>query len=604
MSDYDDGVTDDDGYNGSYTPVIGWTASENTISVYFLLFLSLLALVLILSSKLHHSHWLASILPEAGLIIIVGIAAGAFFSIFEDTGNGSNGDDVNDDGVHNGDVVVDGLLSFSPKVFFVALLPPIIFNSGYHIKRELFFRHIVAIFLYACIGTTISTAVVAMFMEMVVRSDLTGGFAPSLAENLTFGALISATDPVSTLAVFQMKRVDPQLFYLVFGESVMNDAVGLVLFDALSKFVGHEQSIGKDTIAAVGFFIDFGYIFVGSLVLGVVSGAMVAYILKVVDMRETRLLELSLYVLIIYLPFFAAETLRLSGIVTILFTGISAKRYAEPNLSDTTTDDADSLFRVLAHLAESAIFLELGLSLFGLPSGVAHVKFIFWAFIACLLGRALNVYPISFFYNRYLGKKVATLSGPNDAPLVDDAMASRIRAEKEVDMKTSHMLWFSGLRGAVAYACAKTFPDALGNRSSFVSITMWIILLTVFVFGSTTDCALKSLHIETDIDEDKYLKERPIADASFLGKIDRLMCPVTIRGFQSLPRSPVQSIVEMNSVCESDRHQDGGIEISESFHLDASNLEGYYTPDGYAIKEKGSLYDFGGSPGKARTASS
>lgn len=602
MSDYDDGTNNDDGGNETYTPVIGWTASQNTISVYFLLFLSLLALVLVLSSKLHHSKWLASILPEAGLIIIVGIAAGAFFSIF---GENNGGDDDYDDDINNGGgAVVDGLLSFSPKVFFVGLLPPIIFNSGYHIKRELFFRHIVAIFLYACIGTVISTGIVALFMEMMVRSNLTGGFKPSLTESLTFGALISATDPVSTLAVFQMKRVDPQLFYLVFGESVMNDAVGLVLFDALAKFVGHEQTIGKDAVAVVAFFIDFGYIFVGSLVLGIVSGAVVAYLLKVVDMRETRLLELSLYVLFIYLPFFAAETLRLSGIVTILFTGISAKRYAEPNLSDSTKDDADCLFRVIAHLAESAIFLELGLSLFGIPSGVTHVKFIFWAFIACLLGRALNVYPISILHNRFLGSSQPATFGSNEVRLVSDE--SRILAEKKVDMKTSHMLWFSGLRGAVAYACAKTFPDALGNRASFVSITMWIILLTVFLLGSTTDFALKSLGIETDIDEDKYLKERPSADASFrfLNKIDRYICPLTIRDFKSSPRLSTQSIVEMNTVGEGDRHNDGDIEISESFHLDASNMEGYYTPDGYAIKEKGSLYDFGGSPGTRTTMSS
>ena len=58
-----------------------------------------------------------------------------------------------------------------------------------------------------------------------------------LSECLTFGALISATDPVSTLAVFSELKVDPSLFYLVFGESVINDAVGVVLFNTFAKFV-------------------------------------------------------------------------------------------------------------------------------------------------------------------------------------------------------------------------------------------------------------------------------------------------------------------------------------------------------------------------------
>eukprot|EP00957_Ditylum_brightwellii_P136882 10438634-Ditylum_brightwellii.AAC.1 len=62
-------------------------------------------------------------------------------------------------------------------------------------------------------------------LQIVTAAGLVGGFDPSFAELLTFGGLISATDPVSTLAIFQAKRVDPHLFYLVFGESVLNDAV-------------------------------------------------------------------------------------------------------------------------------------------------------------------------------------------------------------------------------------------------------------------------------------------------------------------------------------------------------------------------------------------
>ena len=67
--------------------------------------------------------------------------------------------------------------------------------------------------------------------------DFGTSFNISFSELTAFGALISATDPVSTLAVFQQKKVDLQLFYLVFGESVVNDAVGLVLFDTCAKVV-------------------------------------------------------------------------------------------------------------------------------------------------------------------------------------------------------------------------------------------------------------------------------------------------------------------------------------------------------------------------------
>jgi NhaP-type Na+/H+ or K+/H+ antiporter len=168
------------------------------------------------------------------------------------------------------------------------------------------------------------------------------------------------------LAVFQAKRVDPQLFYLVFGESVLNDAVGLVLFKAFARFVTKDNKVGKVAVDIFRFILGFTLDAVGSPILGLVCGCGAALLFKHIDMRKNRLLELSLYVLIMYVPFLLAELIGLSGIVTILFTGMAARTYVVPNLSTATATNADLLFRLAAHLAESAIFLELGLSVFGL----------------------------------------------------------------------------------------------------------------------------------------------------------------------------------------------------------------------------------------------
>jgi len=490
----------------SGVPGYGWTVTEEGISSYFVIFLSLLALVLVLSKLLHERPNVSSVLPEAGMTIIVGVLAGYLVRLLvppdvED--ERSNGDDDNGDATED-DAVANSLLSFSPTLFFVALLPPIIFNSGYHLKRELFFRHMTPIVLFACVGTATSTLVIAVLLQIFTTSGITGSFRPRFSELLTFGALISATDPVSTLAVFQAKRVDPQLFYLVFGESVINDAVGLVLFNACQKFVGHENSFEKVTLAVLQFVVDFLFSFVGSLCLGLLSGMLAALLLKKVDMRQTGVLELCLYILVMYVPFFLAEIMTLSGIVTILFTGITAKRYAAPNLSPSTENNADVLFRVTAHLAETAIFLELGLSVFGLSSyGNFHWQFILCALLACLVGRAANIYPITVLFNRFLWKETTRRQAGVEVEMGSfgetsrsdgNVTASSSRLEKLViskrssslegtrtsyscqDLKihwnTAHMLWFSGLRGAVAYACAKTFPNSLGNRTPFVITTM------------------------------------------------------------------------------------------------------------------------------------
>eukprot|EP00588_Corethron_pennatum_P006886 CAMPEP_0194288170 /NCGR_PEP_ID=MMETSP0169-20130528/36273_1 /TAXON_ID=218684 /ORGANISM="Corethron pennatum, Strain L29A3" /LENGTH=621 /DNA_ID=CAMNT_0039035097 /DNA_START=57 /DNA_END=1922 /DNA_ORIENTATION=+ len=511
-------TSNDDTYNQDAEELVwGWTLTEEGISAYFVSFLSLLAFTLFLSKYLYQFPRIGSILPEAGLTVIIGIIAGFFinaqFSRVNEQDQQTNDDDFNRP-------VATTLLGFSSTVFFVALLPPIIFNSGYHLKRDLFVRHLTAITLYACAGTIVSTIVVGLLLYALVSLGLTGDFNPSFAELLTFGALISATDPVSTLAVFQQKKVNPQLFYLVFGESVLNDAVGIVLFNALSKFVGVHDTITQFALGASVFFVDFTILFLGSLALGVASGVVLALFFKVANFRleKTRLLELSLYVLVVYFPFFIAEMSGFSGIVTILFTGITTQRYAVYNISPSTALEADVIFRLLSHLAEIAIFLNLGLSFYDDHGEKLKYMFVLWAVIACLIARACNVYPITFFYNKaivYLAEKKFSevehnslnASSGNAMNMPNGTEGSHTTGIYYVKKNTANMLWFSGLRGAVAYACAKTFPDDNGNSQAFISITMAIVLLSIFLLGSTTSLALSALDIEVDVDEDQYMQE-------------------------------------------------------------------------------------------------
>lgn len=441
-------------------------------------------------------------------------------------------------------------------------------------------------------------------------------------ELLTFGALISATDPVSTLAVFQAKRVDPHLFYLVFGESVLNDAVGLVLFDAFSKFVVRDNGAGKVVIGVGEFIFGFLYDSIGSPVLGLLFGCGAALLFKHVDMRSNRLLELSVYMLIMYVPFLLAELMKMSGIVTILFSGMTARAYIVPNLSPETADNAEVLFRLFAHLAETAIFLELGLSVFGMR-GSFQGLFILWSLLACIVGRALNIYPLVFLYNQRLKMKpkneseiaadqrrkrrdqYSAANRDSHVEMTDNLATSdhhgqqsdddeikpglmrqnssgtmqsvqtltpKVRRDLKITYKTANMLWFSGLRGAVAYACVRSFPDTFGNRSEFVVTTMVIVLVTVFALGGTTVIMLNCLNIEVDVDEARYMHDwhQERRSASFLLKIEDVIQRNVVRKEEPLhgPISSDSSHGDSKSSATSPSMQyDKVVEVSEEGHF-------------------------------------
>lgn len=322
---------------------------EHTISVFLVFFVSLLALVLVLSKFRNDRPMLASVLPEGAMFLAVGMIAGFFIHLVVGKRNPRAADDDqanNDDDQANQSDDLWALLSFSPEIFFIALLPPIIFNSGLRIGA-LFVRHITPILLFAIIGTTINAVCVGLLLFLVLKLGLiSDDFNPSLSELMAFGALISSTDPVSTLAVFQAKRVNPQLFYLVFGESVLNDALAIVLFESFAKFVAQQKTFGTIALGVADFIVDLALNSVGSLCLGYSFGLGTAFLFKKIDMRHHRLGEISLYLVLMYVPFLIAEILHISGIVTILFTGKPTKMHQFPDAIFSSSHICSTTFQV------------------------------------------------------------------------------------------------------------------------------------------------------------------------------------------------------------------------------------------------------------------
>ncbi|XP_055077260.1 sodium/hydrogen exchanger 7 isoform X1 [Periophthalmus magnuspinnatus] len=363
-------------------------------------------------------------------------------------------------------------VTFDPEVFFNILLPPIIFHAGYSLKKRHFFRNLGSILTYAFIGTAVSCFVIGNLMYGVVKlmqvaGQLTDKFY--YTDCLFFGAIISATDPVTVLAIFNDLHADGDLYALLFGESVMNDAVAIVLSSSIVAYQPSGANSHKfDTSAlfkSIGVFLG---IFSGSFVMGAATGVVTALISKFTKLHYFPLLETALFFLMSWSTFLLAEACGFTGVVAVLFCGITQAHYTYNNLSEESTKRTKQLFEVLHFLAENFIFSYMGLALFTFQNHIFSPIFIIGAFIAIFIGRALNIYPLSFLLN--LGRR------------------------HKITGNFQHMMMFAGLRGAMAFALAIR-DTATYARQMMFSTTLLIVFFTVWVFGGGTTPMLSWLHI-------------------------------------------------------------------------------------------------------------
>lgn len=142
--------------------------------------------------------------------------------------------------------------AFSPTAFFLVLLPPIIFESGYNLHKGNFFQNIGSILVFAIFGTLISALVIGGGVYLLGIAQV--AYQLSFVESLAFGSLISAVDPVATVAIFHALDIDPVLNMLVFGESILNDAVAIVLTNTVlqSASADVQMSPGEALVNGIG----------------------------------------------------------------------------------------------------------------------------------------------------------------------------------------------------------------------------------------------------------------------------------------------------------------------------------------------------------------
>ncbi|XP_034988402.2 sodium/hydrogen exchanger 9 [Zootoca vivipara] len=391
---------------------------------------------------------------------------------------------------HQGNMMLQKM-TFDPSIFFNVLLPPIIFHAGYSLKKRHFFRNLGSVLAYAFVGTAISCIVIGLIMygfvqAMVQLSQLKKGDF-HFTDCLLFGSLMSATDPVTVLAIFHELHVDTDLYTLLFGESVLNDAVAIVLTHSISIYSPKENPNAFDAAAFFQSVGNFLGIFAGSFAMGSAYAIVAALLTKFTKLCDFPMLETGLFFLLSWSAFLSAEAAGLTGIVAVLFCGVTQAHYTYNNLSADSKMRTKQLFEFMNFLAENVIFCYMGLALFTFQNHIFNALFIFGAFVAIFIARACNIYPISFILN--LGRK------------------------QKIPRNFQHMMMFSGLRGAIAFALAIRDTDSQ-PKQMMLTTTLLIVFFTVWVFGGGTTPMLAWLQIRVGVDPDEDLKTETATQAA------------------------------------------------------------------------------------------
>ncbi|XP_059832398.1 sodium/hydrogen exchanger 2-like [Hypanus sabinus] len=384
---------------------------------------------------------LPSIVPESCLLIIVGLIMGGIMY-----------------GVNEGSAPV-----MSTDTFFLYLLPPIVLDAGYFMPSRPFFENIGTILWYAVVGTIWNAFGVGLSLYGICQIDSFGLKDISLLYNLLFGSLIAAVDPVAVLSVFEEIHVNEQLHILVFGESLLNDAITVVLYKLFKTFCIMPSIAVSDILVGIIKFFLVGF---GGLLVGVIYGIIAALTTRFTE--NIRVIEPLFVFLYSYLSYLTAEMLHFSGIVAIITCSMSMKRYVEANISQKSHTTIKYFMKMWSSVSETLIFIFLGVSTIG-DKHEWSWPYISFTMLFCLVWRAVGVIFLTFIVNKF-----------------------RVNM---VTKKDQFIIAYGGLRGAICFSLVFLLPN-FPQKKLFTTATIVVIFFTVFVQGMTIKPLVELLEVK------------------------------------------------------------------------------------------------------------
>ncbi|CAF3363966.1 unnamed protein product [Rotaria sp. Silwood1] len=387
----------------------------------------------------HLSHRLIKKFPENCLLIILGIVVGIllYLTHLEEEKR---------------------IYILNSDVFFLFLLPPIVLETGYFLPKRAFFDNLGTILLLAVLNKLFNTMCIGLTIWAFGKTTLYGGTKFELLECLLFASFITAVDPIAVLATFVEIRVNDTLYIVVFGESLLNDAVSIVLYRMFESFltIGQNNLIPKDFFLG---FVSFFVVTIGGILVGIVFGFMAVFMTKFTE--RTPVLEPLVVFIYAYIAYIIAEMTGLSGILAITICGMMMKQYVEYNITKKSMATIEYVLKMASSIMETIIFMFMGLTTVS-EQQIWNTGFVIVTLLSCLIYRAI-------------------------------ANIRRLLELTRIDML---IMSYGGLRGALAFALALVLDENLAPRKKeFITASTVVVLFTVFIQGTTLGPLVKLLNV-------------------------------------------------------------------------------------------------------------
>ncbi len=374
--------------------------------------------------------------------------------------------------------------SLEPNLILALFVPPLIFEAAFHIRFRDLRDNLTPIVVLAIPGVLLSTFIVGFIVSRGVGLNLMTG--------LLFGALISATDPVAVVSLFRSLGAPKRLTTIVEGESLFNDGTAVVIFKILTVLVvGGAAAHGSGGAASFNLLqaiVQFFVVACGGLAVGGLLGWIVSQLIARVD---DYLIETTLTTVLAFGSYLVAEEIQLagthlSGILAVVAAGMVCGNIGPRGMSPTTRIVLFNFWEYLAFLANSLIFLLIGLDV-DIPLILKYLPDIGIAVGAVLVARLIVVYGLTGLHNAWQNRKTHAVPVP---------------------MSYQHVSFWGGLRGAISLALVLSIPDTFADAERLRVMSFGVILFTLLIQGTTMSSLLARLGLTQRKDSELEYERR------------------------------------------------------------------------------------------------